>query len=57
MKGGLGAKPPKFTIYFLNFSEFLLNHHINIVISRVTENSVSTIEFCLLFLTKSNGLC
>ena len=27
------------------------------IIGRVTENSVSTIEFYRLFLTKSNGLC
>ena len=30
---------------------------IAILMSRVTENSVSTIEFYRLFLTKSNGLC
>ena len=28
-----------------------------ILMTRVTENSVSTIEFYRLFLTKSNGLC
>ena len=36
----------------LVFEESVLNF-----ITRVTENSVSTIEFYRLFLTKSNGLC
>ena len=41
----------------LRQSQYDHNCLIKTVITRVTENSVSTIEFYRLFLTKSNGLC
>ena len=45
-----------FLLYEYNFPGNALSVDY-LVISKVTENSVSTIEFYLLFLTKSNGLC